>query len=60
MMVAAVRHGIPMRSVARRFHVSLNTVQHWVRRAQGQRLSRVDWTDHPAGGGRRRMIGADV
>ena len=49
MMVSAVRHGTPMRSVAHRFHVSLNTVQRWVRRTQGQRLSRVDWTDRPAG-----------
>jgi len=32
--------------VARRFQVSLSTVQYWVARAQGQRLDRVDWTDH--------------
>jgi len=44
-MVAAVRRGISMRAVARRFHVSLAVVQWWVRRARGQRLDRVDWGD---------------
>jgi transposase-like protein len=53
-MVAAVRKGASMRSVARRFHVSLLTVQRWVRRANGSRLDRVDWTNHPRG--RRRPV----
>lgn len=34
-----------MRAVARRFHVSLLTVQRWVARAEGKRLDRVDWSD---------------
>lgn len=36
-----------MRSVARRFGVSLLTVQRWVQRANGRRLDRVDWSDLP-------------
>jgi hypothetical protein len=39
-----------LRSVARQFRVSLRTVQVWVRRAQGQRLDRVDWSGRPRGG----------
>ena len=46
-MVAAVRRGRPRRAVARQFGVSLATVQYWVRRAHGQRLDRVDWSDRP-------------
>lgn len=38
-----------MRAVARQCHVSLSTVQWWVRRAAGARLDRVDWEDHPTG-----------
>ena len=53
-MVAAVRAGASMRSVARRFHVSLLTVQRWVRRASGSRLDRVEWGNHPRG--RRRPV----
>jgi transposase len=45
-MVALVRRGLSMRAVARRFHVSLPTVQRWVKRAQGRRLDRVDWRAH--------------
>ena len=48
-MVRAVRHGASLRSIARRFRVHLKTIQRWVGRAQGQRLSRVDWADRPAG-----------
>jgi len=40
-----VRQGAPLRAVARRAHVSLDTVQRWVARAEGQRLDRVNWTD---------------
>jgi hypothetical protein len=36
-----------MRHVARTWGVSLLTVQRWVERAAGQRLDRVDWSDHP-------------
>jgi hypothetical protein len=48
-MVLAVRRGSPLRKVARRFGVSHGTVQHWVRRAYGQRLDRMDFTDRPCG-----------
>ena len=51
-MVAAVRRGSSPRKVAKRFAVSLRTVQVWVGRAEGQRLDRVDWSDHPRGGRR--------
>jgi transposase len=44
-MVAAVRRGQSLRAVARRFGVGIATVAHWVERAQGQRLDRVDWSD---------------
>jgi len=44
-MVAAVRSGRSMRSVARKFGTSLLTVQRWAQRAEGQRLDRVDWSD---------------
>ena len=37
-MVEAVRAGKSMRSVARRFNVTLPTVQRWVKRAQGLEL----------------------
>jgi hypothetical protein len=48
-MVAAVRRGVPLRDVARRFGVALSTVQLWVVRAGSQRLDRVDWADRPDG-----------
>ncbi len=48
-MVAAVRKGESERAVARRFRVHLRTIQRWVKRAQGKRLDRVDWTDRPRG-----------
>jgi len=44
-MVSAVRRGKPLREVARRFRVSVSTVHYWVHRAEGQRLSRVNWRD---------------
>lgn len=44
-MVRAVRQGESLRTVARRFHVSLSTVHYWTERAEGKRLSRVDWQD---------------
>lgn len=47
-MVAAVRRGASLRSVARKFRVCLNTVQRWVHRASGKRLDRVDFTDQPS------------
>lgn len=45
-MVAAVRRGQSLRAVARQFGVGVATVAHWVRRAKGQRLDRIDWSDH--------------
>jgi transposase len=44
-MVIAVRRGQPLRAVARQFGVGMATVAHWVERAKGQRLDRVDWSD---------------
>lgn len=46
-MVAAVREGRSQRAVAREFRVPLAAVQYWVRRAAGQPLDQVDWTDRP-------------
>src|SRR5579871_3978432 len=48
-MVAAVRAGASLRQTARQFGVSLSTLQHWVQRASGQRLERVDWSDQTPG-----------
>lgn len=45
-MVTAVRRGQSLRAVARQFGVGVATVAHWVKRANGQRLDRVDWSDH--------------
>jgi transposase-like protein len=42
-MVAEVRRGASMRSVALRYGTSLSMVQYWVQRAAGQRLDRVCW-----------------
>lgn len=42
------------RAVARRFRVSLSTVQRWVRRADDRRLDRVDFGAKPRGGPRLR------
>src|SRR4051795_12852330 len=44
-MVPAVRRGQSLRAVAHQFGVGLATVAHWVERAKGQRLDRVDWSD---------------
>jgi hypothetical protein len=44
-MVAAVRRGQSLRVVASQFGVGVATVSHWVKRATGQRLDRVDWSD---------------
>lgn len=34
--------------MARQFRVGVATVAHWVERAAGQRLDRVDWSDRPS------------
>lgn len=44
-MVAAVRRRQSLHAVARQFRVGVATVAHWVQRAKGQRLDRVDWSD---------------
>jgi hypothetical protein len=44
-MVAAVRAGQSLRAVAGQFGVGVATVACWVRRARGQRLDRLDWSD---------------
>jgi hypothetical protein len=45
-MVDAVRRGQSLRAVAKKYGVGVATVSHWVKRAKGQRLDRVDWSDH--------------
>src|SRR5215218_11489187 len=44
-MVAAVRLAQSLRAVASQSAVGPATVSHWVQRAKGQRLDRVDWSD---------------
>jgi transposase-like protein len=51
-MARAARQGESLRAIARRFRVSLATVQRWVQRARGQRLDRIDWAGLPRGGRR--------
>lgn len=46
-MVEAVRAGEGQRETARRFGVSLATVQHWLKRAADRPLTGVDWSDLP-------------
>jgi transposase len=58
--VAAVRRGHSQRAVARRCQVSLATVQYWVRRAEGQRLDRMDWTDRPHSPAAPRRTEAEI
>jgi hypothetical protein len=52
-MVTAVRQGHSQRSVAKKFRVSLRTVQVWVGRTKGLRLDRIDWSNQPRGGRRK-------
>jgi hypothetical protein len=49
-----------MRAVARRFQVSLPTVQRWVKRTQGRRLDRVDWREHSSRPHRTRRTAEGV
>jgi len=44
-MVEAVRRGKSLNRVAKEYHVAKSTVEFWVKRAQGKRLDRTDWTD---------------
>lgn len=48
-MVQAVRKGEPLRSVARRFGMSVSTVSHWVEHARGKRLVRVSFASGKPG-----------
>jgi len=48
-IIRAVRGGASMRSVARRWGVSLCTVQRWVARGKGKRLERTDLSDRLGG-----------
>jgi len=48
-MIAAVRRGQSIRTVAHRQGVSPATVWRWVQRAAGQRLDRADLRDQPSG-----------
>jgi hypothetical protein len=48
-MVSAVRQGRSLRQVAKRFEVSLCTVQRWVNRADRRCLRDVDFSDRPGG-----------
>jgi hypothetical protein len=59
-MVAAVRGGASLHHVALQFAVSPATVLRWVRRAKGQRLDRVDWTDRPKTPHHTRRTDADL
>ena len=59
-MVSEVRQGRSQRAVADRFAVPLSTVQHWVRRAAGKRLDRVDWDDRSTAPKRTRRTSASL
>jgi hypothetical protein len=59
-MVAAVRGGQSLRAVAKKFAVGLATVAHWVERAKGQRLDRVDFADHSRAPHKTRRTNAAV
>lgn len=49
-LLAAVATGASLRSIARQFHVTLATVQHWVARAARTPVATVaDCLDHPRG-----------
>jgi transposase len=48
-MVREVRRGASRRAVAKKFGVSKSQVDRWVRRADGMRLDRVDWSDQLSG-----------
>jgi transposase len=48
-MVEDVRSGSPMRVVARKFKVTLSTVQRWVARAGDNPLDVVDWNSRRSG-----------
>src|SRR3954452_5834622 len=59
-MVAAVRGKQSLRVVAKKYGVAVATVAHWVGRAKGQRLERVDFSDHPRAPHKTRRTEAAV
>src|SRR5262245_45217494 len=59
-MVAAVRAGQSLRQVASKYGVGVATVTHWVERAKGQRLDRVDFSDHSRAPHKTRRTDAAV
>ena len=59
-MVSAVRKGASLRAVAAQFKVSHSTILFWVRRAEGRRLDRVDFSDRPPRPVRTRRTRAPV
>jgi hypothetical protein len=48
-MVREARKGTSHRAVAKKFRVAKSQVDRWVKRAEGKRLDRVDWSDRPLG-----------
>jgi hypothetical protein len=59
-MVAAVRSGLSLRAVAKKFGVGVATVAHWVERAKGRRLDRVDFSDRSRAPRKTRRTDAAV
>src|SRR3954465_772056 len=59
-MVAAVRAGQPLPAVAKKYGVGVATVAHWVERAKGQRLDRVDFSDRSRAPHKTRRTAASV
>ena len=60
-MVVAVRRGQSLRAVAEKFGVGVATVAHWVGRAKGLRLDRVDFSDRSRAPHRtRRTVSRDI
>lgn len=59
-MVAAVRGGLSLRAAAKKFGVGVATVAHWVERAIGRRLDRVDFSDRSRAPRKTRRTDAAV
>lgn len=59
-MVAAVRSGLSLRAAAKKFGVGVATVAHWVERAKGRRLDRVDFSDRSRAPRKTRRTDAAV
>ena len=58
--VTAVRSGLSLRAVARRFHVSVGSVWNWVQRAGTERLDRVDWSSRTRGNPRPKRAAPEM